>query len=80
MDQSAIYERLTEILRDIFLRDDLVATPELSAKDVRGWDSFKMIEIIMAAEERFKMHFSSREIATLQCVGDFAILIERKLQ
>ena len=41
-----IYGGLTEIFHDVFMRDDLVLTPELSAKDVKGWDSFKQIEII----------------------------------
>jgi len=55
--EAEIYPALTTIFRDVFLRDDLALTPELSAKDVQGWDSFKQIEIIMASEEAWKIRF-----------------------
>ena len=70
--EPEIYGALTEIFHDVFMRDDLVLKPELSAKDVQGWDSFKQIEIIMATEERFGMKFTTRELDSLQCVGDLA--------
>jgi acyl carrier protein len=47
-----VYRDLTEIFADVFVRDDIVLSPALTAKDVRGWDSFKQIEIIMACEEK----------------------------
>ena len=50
--EAEIYPALTTIFRDVFLRDDLALTPETSATDVQGWDSFKQIEIIMASEEQ----------------------------
>ena len=36
MTEAEIYAALDEIFRDVFLRDDLALTPELSAKDVPG--------------------------------------------
>ena len=50
-----IYGALSETLQDVFTRDDLVLKAELAAKDVHGWDSFKQVEIIMAAEERVRI-------------------------
>ena len=76
--EHEIYALLTEIFHDVFLRDDLVLTPELSAKDVRGWDSFKQIEVIMAVEERFEMQLNTREIDSLRNVGDLVRVIELK--
>lgn len=76
--EAEIYAALTEIFRDLFLRDDLVLTPELAAKDVRGWDSFKQIEILMACEAHFGIHFTSREIDGLGNVGDLAAVVARK--
>jgi acyl carrier protein len=68
--EAEVYDALTEIFHDVFMRDDLVLRPELSAKDVQGWDSFKQIEIIMAVEERFGMKFTTRELDSLQNVAD----------
>jgi acyl carrier protein len=78
MDQARIYERLTQIFHDVFMRDDIVLKPELSAADVEGWDSFKMIEIILSTEEQFGCKIRSRELDELQNVGDLVRLIESR--
>jgi len=78
-NDAEIYGALTEIFHDVFMRDDLVLTPELSAKDVKGWDSFKQIEIIMATEEKFDIQLNTREIDSLQQVGDLVRVIGSKI-
>ncbi|HTZ37872.1 MAG TPA: acyl carrier protein [Stellaceae bacterium] len=78
MSEPEIYEALTAIFHDVFLRDDLVLTPPLSARDVPDWDSFKQIEIIIAVEERFGIKFRTREMDSLNCVGDLVRLIASK--
>jgi acyl carrier protein len=76
--QAEIYTALTEIFNDVFMTDDMKLTPALSAKDVPGWDSFKQIEIMVSAEERFDIKLSTREIDSLKNVGDLAEVIARK--
>jgi acyl carrier protein len=76
--EPEIYRDLTEIFHDVFMRDDLVLKATLSAKDVQGWDSFKQIEIIMAIEERFGMKFTTRELDSLQNVGDLVRVVAAK--
>jgi acyl carrier protein len=78
MSQEKIYEELSEIFRDVFDNPSVVATPELSAKDVPEWDSFNHINVVMAAEMRFGVKFRTSEIEGLRNVGDFVALIERK--
>jgi acyl carrier protein len=73
-----IYGALTEIFHDVFMRDDIKLSPELTAKGVQGWDSFKQIEIIMASEEKWGIKFNTRELDALQNVGDLAKMIETK--
>ena len=77
-DQARIYEDLTEIFNDVFMRDDMKLTPELSAKDVDGWDSFKQIEIMVSVEERFGIKLNTREIDGLKNVGDLAEVVSKK--
>ncbi len=77
-DTAKIYEDLTEIFNDVFMVDDMKLTPELSAKDVKGWDSFKQIEIMVSVEERFNIKLSTREIDNLKNVGDLADVIAKK--
>jgi acyl carrier protein len=73
--EADIYQALTEIFHDVFMREDLALTAELTAKDVAGWDSFKQIEIIMATEERFGIKMNTREIDSLRNVGDLVQVV-----
>ncbi len=78
--QEAIYDALSEILNDVFMTDDMKATPTLSAKDVAGWDSFKQIEIMVSVEERFNIKLNTREIDSLKNIGDLAAVVAKKAQ
>jgi acyl carrier protein len=78
MNEAEIYPALSEIFEDVFMRDDITVTPELSAKDVKGWDSFKQIEIIMAVEEKYSIKFHTRELDSLNNVGDLVRTIAAK--
>lgn len=76
MDEAQIYERLAEIFRDIFDDDSISVTPELSAKDVDGWDSLTHIRLMLTVEKAFKIKFSTSEIGALKEVSDLVTLIK----
>lgn len=78
MSEAAIYETLTEVFRDVFMRE-VELRPELTAKDVTGWDSFKQIEIIVALEERYGIKFHTRELDSLHNVADLARVLSGKI-
>lgn len=75
MTNELIYRDLLDIFSDVFARDDLVLSPGTSARDIVGWDSFRQIEIILAAEQKFGIKLTTREIDGLHNVGDLATLI-----
>lgn len=76
--EAEIYATLEGIFRDVFMRDDLKLRPEMTAKDVAGWDSFKQIEIILAVEAEYRIKFNTRELDSLQAVGDLVRVIADK--
>jgi acyl carrier protein len=78
MSEAEIYAELGEIFRDVFLTDDIELRPELSAKDVPGWDSFKQIDIVLAVEEKYRIKLNTRELDSLQNVGDLVRVIAAK--
>ncbi len=78
MQETEVYGALTEIFRDVFMNDDMQLKPELTAKDVAGWDSFKQIEIIIAIEEKYGIKFHTKELDSLGNVGDLARVVMRK--
>jgi acyl carrier protein len=76
--EAEIYGALTEMFHDIFMRDDIKLSPDLTARQVQGWDSFKQIEIIMASEEKWGIKFNTRELDSLRSVGDLVGQIAAK--
>ena len=80
MDESQIYTRLAQVFEKVFDDDTIEVTPELSAKDVDGWDSLNHIRLILTIEKAFKIKFSTSEIGKLQNVGDLVTLIGAKAE
>jgi acyl carrier protein len=78
MQQAEIYARLTGIMRDVFDDDTLVATPEMTAHDVKDWDSVSHITLVAAVEEAFHMRFKTAELEKIKNVGQMVEQIEKK--
>jgi acyl carrier protein len=78
MEESEIYTQLTTIFEDVFDEESIVVTPELSAKDVDGWDSLTHIRLILTVEKAFKIKFATSEIGKLENVGDLVKLIKAR--
>lgn len=78
MTEPEIYRFLTEVFRDVFMRDDITLSAGLTAADVDGWDSFKQIEIIVAIQESLGIKFATKELDSLSSVGDLTKLISSK--
>lgn len=78
MTQDEIYKRLTEIMRDVFDDETLVATPEMTAHDVKEWDSVNHITLVVAVEEAFGVKFKSAELERMRNVGQMVEQIEKK--
>lgn len=79
MVEADIYAGLTAIFHELFGDDTIVLRAETTAKDVAGWDSLRMVLIVVAAEERFGIKVGARELDHLTQIGDFVALIQRHL-
>ena len=79
LTEGKIFERLTEIFREAFLRDDLKLSASMTARDVEGWDSLKQIMILVGIEQKFNIKFSTKEMDSLGCVGDLVSLIAARV-
>jgi acyl carrier protein len=78
MPTKEIYERLTDIFRDIFDDDALIVKPDLTADAVDGWDSLSHIRLLLTIEKAFKIKFSAAEIGKLRNVGELVAIIAAK--
>lgn len=64
------YAALTDLFREVFADDDIVLTPETTAADIEGWDSFTHLSLIVSVETRFGVRIKTTEIDKLRNVGD----------
>jgi acyl carrier protein len=78
VDEPQIYARLAEVFQEVFDEDTIKVTPELSAKDVDGWDSITHIRLMLTVEKSFKIKFSAPEIGKLENVSDLVTLIKAR--
>jgi acyl carrier protein len=79
MTPPEIYEKLTELFRDVFYNDDIVLKSDMTAADVPGWDSFTHISLMVAVETRFGIKLNTADLDKLANVGDLISAIEKKL-
>ena len=79
MERTEIYHRLTELFRELFADDSIELTPETTANDIDGWDSFNHISVIVAVETRFGVKMTTGEIENLANVGALVAAIKAKL-
>ncbi|PIW65633.1 MAG: acyl carrier protein [Candidatus Omnitrophica bacterium CG12_big_fil_rev_8_21_14_0_65_45_16] len=74
-----IRNSLNEIFREVFRDPTIEIYPEMTANDVRGWDSLNHITLIYAIEKKFCVSFTIQEVAVLKNVGDLLGLLKAKL-
>ncbi|MDE1901741.1 MAG: acyl carrier protein [Alphaproteobacteria bacterium] len=79
MNKQDILDQLTEVFHDIFDDESITISPQTTAEDVDGWDSFNHINLIVATEMKFKIKFRAAETEELKNVGGLVDLIAAKL-
>jgi acyl carrier protein len=79
MEAELLHKNLERIFRSVFDRQDLAIKDEMNAADIDGWDSLAQINLVVGAEDAFKIRFQTAEIKALKNVGEFKRLIADKL-
>ncbi len=78
MEESRLRAQITETFRDVLNSPNLELKDELTANDVKGWDSLSHIDLIVALESRFKVKLTTGEVSKLKNIGDLVSLLRRK--
>ena len=75
MSRTEIYEKLTEVFRDVFDDEELSIHDETTAADIEDWDSLTHITLLSAAEDEFGVRFDMKAVHGLKNVGEMVDLI-----
>jgi acyl carrier protein len=79
VEQSVIFEKLTDIFQTTFNDRTLSLSRELTANDVANWDSLSHMLMIGEVENVFAIKFKLKELGKLDNVGNLADLVRSKL-
>ena len=79
MNNEQALQGLTDVFRQVFDAPDLMLHDGMTAADVENWDSLNHIDLIFAIERKFKIKFTTREVAALKTVGELAELTAKKV-
>ena len=70
MDRQEIFQKMTDICRDIFENSDLQLTEASSAADVEEWDSLTHLSLINELEITYGVEFTLDEVTGSKKLGD----------
>lgn len=73
-----IDQRLRQIVVDVLGDDDIVLDEGTTAADVPGWDSLAHINIMVAVETEYGLHFSSDELSRFRNLGELQARLGRR--
>ncbi len=74
----SVLVQLNSIFQEIFDDPQLALTPATSPNDLSDWDSVAQVKLVLAIEEAFAVRFTSDEISSMHCVGDFMSALARQ--
>jgi acyl carrier protein len=77
MNEDEFQTRLTEVFREVFDDPALTISREMTASDVKEWDSFNHVRLIVSIEETFDVSLPTSEVADLRNVGELMDLIRK---
>lgn len=79
MNRTEIFEKLTEVFRDVFDDGAITVSETTTAADIEDWDSLTHITLLATVEEEFGVKFSMKAVQGLKNVGELADLIAEAL-
>lgn len=74
---ASTLEQVREIASDIFGIKAEKITAQSSPQTIDNWDSMQHLNLILAIEEKFAVHFEPEDIEEMNNIGAVAALVEK---
>ncbi|MBF0197901.1 MAG: acyl carrier protein [Planctomycetes bacterium] len=72
------WQKLTEIMGDLFSEDPASLSESSSQDDIEKWDSMGTIDLIAQLEKEFSVSFNLLEVEDLKTIGIIKASLEEK--
>ena len=78
MDKDALEAELIERVRTLLGKPGLSPTPDLLLHRLPGWDSLRLMNLLMQLEKQKKIRFQASEVAKLKTWGDLLGMVRAR--
>ena len=75
MSREEVFERLSEVFRDVFDDESIEVNENTTSADIEDWDSLEHISLMSAVEQEFGIRFSMGQIQSMKNVGEMVNII-----
>ena len=69
--------KLRQLLADVFEQQPSLIQEQLTAEDIRSWDSLKHVQLVLALEQTYGIRLDTDEIAEIRGVKDIIETLHR---
>lgn len=80
MERNEVFEKMTEICRDVFEDDSLTVTESTTAADVERWDSLTHLTLVNELEEMFEVAFTLDEVTGSKNLGELLTALMKHIE
>jgi acyl carrier protein len=73
-----IFDKIRYIASDVFSVPVDIINANSSPDTIEAWDSMTHLNLVLALEDEFRLHFSPEEIASMRDIATIVTLIKSK--
>ena len=79
MENIEIFEKLKEILTEVFDDESIIVTESSSSDTIEEWDSLAHVQIVNGIKKTFGIKINAREMMDWDTVSDIIDTISKKI-
>lgn len=80
MTRAEAYEQLDRVFQEVFDDETITVNDKTTSEDIEGWDSLEHINLVLAVENEFGIHFNMGEVNKMKNVGEMVDIILRRVK
>ncbi len=78
MEREEVFQKVSEVIRQVLMAEQLVVAPESNLADDLGMDSMGAVEFVNTVEDEYKISINEDEMQSIKTVNDAVTLILKK--
>ena len=78
MNREEILQRVSDVIRQVLMAEQLVVKPESNLADDLGMDSMGAVEFVNTVEDEYKISINEDEMQSIKTVNDAVNMILNK--